>query len=163
MRKLLLGLTLLFALEAHAGDPNGLDDDTRDALTAISLLPVIFLGIVVIGGVIVIADQINEESSDFAFHDNNYMFHYDPHANAIIFSDDSNLEKYEIYSLNKENYNFQREKYLSNDFLAKKIIFRTGTDLDNLEINLSKPFKNSYYEFMPYRFEEHYFGFTWKY
>tara|TARA_A100001234_G_scaffold155439_1_gene137009 strand:+ start:1001 stop:1390 length:390 start_codon:yes stop_codon:yes gene_type:complete len=115
MRKLLLGLTLLFALEARAGDPGGLDDDTKDFLTGISLIPVIIFGVVVIGGVIWIADEVNEKSS-FDSYDKNYMFHYDPSANAIIFSDDSSLKNFEIHFSNENNYNFHREEYLSNDF-----------------------------------------------
>ena len=115
MQKLLLGLTLLFALEARAGDPGGLDDDTKDFLTGISLIPVIIFGVVVIGGVIWIADEVNEKSS-FDSYDKNYMFHYDPSANAIIFSDDSSLKNFEIHFSNENNYNFHREEYLSNDF-----------------------------------------------
>ena len=115
MRILLLGLTLLFALEARAGDPGGLDDDTKDFLTGISLIPVIIFGVVVIGGVIWIADEVNEKSS-FDSYDKNYMFHYDPSANAIIFSDDSSLKNFEIHFSNESNYNFHREEYLSNDF-----------------------------------------------
>ena len=115
MQKLLLGLTLLFALEARAGDPGGLDDDTKDFLTGISLIPVIIFGVVVIGGVIWIADEVNEKSS-FDYYDKNYMFHYDPSANAIIFSDDSSLKNFEIHFSNENNYNFHREEYLTNDF-----------------------------------------------
>ena len=115
MQKLLLGLTLLFALEARAGDPGGLDDDTKDFLTGISLIPVIIVGVVVIGGVIWIADEANEKSS-FDSYDKNYMFHYAPSANAIIFSDDSSLKNFEIHFSNENNYNFHRKEYLSNDF-----------------------------------------------
>ena len=49
------------------------------------------------------------------------------------------------------------------DFLTNKIIFSTGSKLDNLEINFTKPFSNNYDKFMPNGFEEHYFGLTWSY
>jgi hypothetical protein len=56
----------------------------------------------------------------------------------------------------------EREE-IKYDFLADKIIFETGSELDNLEINFSKPFSNKNNKFMPNRFEEHYFGLTWRY
>ena len=49
------------------------------------------------------------------------------------------------------------------DFSTSKIIFSTGSKLDNLEINFSNPSINSRYEFMPSIQERHYMGFTWKY
>ena len=49
------------------------------------------------------------------------------------------------------------------DFLTNKIIFSTGSILDNLEINFSNPSINSHYQFIPSIQESYYLGFTWKY
>ena len=42
------------------------------------------------------------------------------------------------------------------DFSTNKIIFRTGSKLDNLEIDFSNPFINSHYEFIPSIQESYY-------
>lgn len=49
------------------------------------------------------------------------------------------------------------------DFSTNKIVFRTGSKLDNLEINFSNPSIKSHYQFMPSINESYYLGFTWKY
>ena len=49
------------------------------------------------------------------------------------------------------------------DFSTNKIVFRTGSKLDSLEINFSNPSINSHYQFIPSIQESYYLGFTWKY
>ena len=56
-----------------------------------------------------------------------------------------------------------KDEDIEYDFSTNKIIFRTGSKLDNLEIDFSNPFINSHYEFMPSIQESYYLGFTWKY
>ena len=64
------------------------------------------------------------------------------------------------YAISEGTSNNEDIKY---DFSTNKIIFSTGSKLDNLEINFSNPYVNSHYEFMPSIRESYYLGFTWKY
>ena len=57
----------------------------------------------------------------------------------------------------------QENEDIKYDFSTSKIIFSTGSKLDNLEINFSNPSINSRYEFMPSSQQSYYIGFTWKY
>jgi len=121
MRKLLLGLTLFFALESHAGDAGGLDDDTRDFLTGISLIPVLVVGAIVVASVFVIADSGSLETADFTNYNRNY--YYDLDANTIIFTENSSLENFEILLSRDAEINFSNNKYFDNDLFKSDELY----------------------------------------
>ena len=121
MRKFFLGLTLFFALESHAGDAGGLDDDTRDFLTGITLIPVIVVGALVVTSVFVIADNGSLETADFTNYNNNY--YYDLEANAIIFTENTNLENFEILFSRDAEINFSSNKYFDNDLFESDELY----------------------------------------
>ena len=110
MKKFLLLLTLFFAIESEAGESPVTEDDWDKFTTAV----------VVVGAIAFIAAFNNQIADELNASD--YMY-FDEQNNSIIFSEDSGLENFEIHFSNEDNYNFHREKYLSNDFFKSDELY----------------------------------------
>lgn len=128
MRKLLLGLTLFFALESHAGDPGGLPEPAKDFLDGFNKFTVVFIvgGVVLLsyGAYRVIDGAINDddpEAADFTNYNRNY--YYDLEANAIIFTANSNLENFEILLSRDTEINFSSTQYFDNDLFKSDELY----------------------------------------
>ena len=128
MRKLLLGLTLFFALESHAGDPGGLPEPAKDFLDGFNKLTVVFIvgGVVLLsyGAYRVIDGAISDddlETADFTNYSRNY--YYDIEANAIIFTENSNLENFEILLSRDTEINFSSTQYFDNNLFKSDELY----------------------------------------
>ena len=128
MRKLLLGLTLFFALESHAGDPNGLPEPAKGLLDDFKKMGavVVVAGVVLLsyGAYRVIDGAISDddlETADFTNYNRNY--YYDIEANAIIFTANSNLENFEILLSRDTKINFSSTQYFDNDLFKSDELY----------------------------------------
>ena len=120
LKKFFLGLTLLFALESHAGDPGGAPDELKKIGEILTVAAV--AGMVVVGiGVISIIDSGDLETADFANYNRNY--YYDLEANAIVFTENSNLENFEVLLSRDTEINFSSNKYFDNDLFKSDELY----------------------------------------
>ena len=124
MRKLLLGLTLFFALESHAGDPGGLPEPAKDLLDGLNT----GIAIVVVAGVVLLSygiyralDDDELESADFTDYNRNY--YYDIEANAILFTENSNLENFEILLSRDAKINFSNNNYFDDNLFKSDELY----------------------------------------
>ena len=128
MRKLLLGLTLFFALESQAGDPNGLPEPAKGLLDGFNKMTavVVVTGVVLLsyGAYRVIDGAISNddlETADFTNYSRNY--YYDIEANAIIFTENSNLENFEILLSRDTEINFSSTQYFDNNLFKSDELY----------------------------------------
>ncbi len=124
MRKLLLGLTLFFALESHAGDPGGLPEPAKGLLDGLNT----GIAIVVVAGVVLLSygiyralDDDELESADFTDYNRNY--YYDIEANAILFTENSNLENFEILLSRDAKINFSNNNYFDDNLFKSDELY----------------------------------------
>ena len=120
MQKLLLGLTLLFALEARAGDPGGAPDELKkigEILTVAAVAGMVIVGI----GVISIIDSGDLETADFVGAEKQYF--YDIESNSIVFTENSSLENFEILLSRDAEINFSNNKYFDNDLFKSDELY----------------------------------------
>ena len=128
MRKLLLGLTLFFALESKAGDPNGLPEPAKGFLESFTVMGVVAVvagvAIVSYGAYKVIDGAISDddlETAGFTNYSRNY--YYDIEANAIIFTENSNLENFEILLSRDTEINFSSTQYFDNNLFKSDELY----------------------------------------
>lgn len=124
MRKLLLGLTLFFALESHAGDPGGLPEPAKGLLDGLNT----GIAIVVVAGVVLLSygiyralDDDELESANFTDYNRNY--YYDIEANAILFTENSNLENFEILLSRDAKINFSNNNYFDDNLFKSDELY----------------------------------------
>ena len=124
MRKLLLGLTLFFAFESHAGDPGGLPEPAKGLLDGLNT----GIAIVVVAGVVLLSygiyralDDDELESADFTDYNRNY--YYDIEANAILFTENSNLENFEILLSRDAKINFSNNNYFDDNLFKSDELY----------------------------------------
>ena len=124
MRKLLLGLTLFFALESHAGDPGGLPEPAKGLLDGLNT----GIAIVVVAGVVLLSygiyralDDDELESADFTDYNRNY--YYDIEANAILFTENSNLENFEILLSRDAKIKFSNNNYFDDNLFKSDELY----------------------------------------
>jgi sulfur relay (sulfurtransferase) DsrF/TusC family protein len=128
MRKLFLGFTLFFALESKAGDPNGLPEPAKGALDVFAKMSVFVavagVALVSYGAYKVIDGAISDddlETADFTNYSKNY--YYDIEANAIIFTENSNLENFEILLSRDTEINFSSTQYFDNNLFKSDELY----------------------------------------
>jgi hypothetical protein len=120
MRKLFLGFTLLFALEARAGDPGGAPDELKklgEILTVTAVAGMVIFGI----GVISIIDSGDLETADFVGAEKQYF--YDIESNSIVFTENSNLENFEILLSRDTEINFSSTQYFDNNLFKSDELY----------------------------------------